>query len=211
MAQAARELGLDYVVVTSVTRDDLPDGGASAFAETVRCLKELTPSPAVELLVPDYLGGPLETVLGAAPDVLAHNLEVVERLTPVLRHGRFRFRRSLEVLSKAKAHVCDGITKSSILLGFGETEGEVEAAMRDLRSAGVEILVLGQYLQPTQHHAPVREYLPPEAFTRLGDKARELGFGFVASSPLARTSYRAAEAHVRGRFARVAGEERCRG
>ncbi len=197
VAAAAREMGLGYVVVTSVTRDDLPDGGASVFADTVARLRRLDPPPLVELLIPDYLGEALEAVVAARPDVLAHNVEVVERLTPLLRHGRFRYRRSLEVLRRARELAPGLVTKSSIMLGLGETPGEVEQAMEDLRAAGVEILVLGQYLRPTRAQAPVVEYVPPERFGELAERARRMGFGFVAAGPLVRTSYRAAEAHVR--------------
>ncbi|GAB4286350.1 MAG: lipoyl synthase [Deferrisomatales bacterium] len=197
VAAAARTMGLDYVVVTSVTRDDLPDGGAAVFAETVRAVQALTPPPLVELLIPDLLGGALDTVVDAGPDVLAHNVEVVERLTPALRHGRFAYRRSLEVLEQAKARDPALVTKSSILLGLGEAEEEILTTMEDLRRVGVSLLVLGQYLQPTRDHAPVHEYVPPERFDALADTGRAMGFDFVAAGPLVRTSYRAAEAYVR--------------
>lgn len=199
VAAAVHRLGLDYAVVTSVTRDDLPDGGASAFAAVVRRLRALDPAPLVEVLIPDYTGAPLNTVLAAAPRVLAHNVEVVERLTPVLRHPRFGYRRSLQVLAEAQERASGVLTKSSILLGLGERREEVLQTMEDLRRAGVEILVLGQYLQPTRAHAPVAEYLAPEVFAGLAEEARRMGFGTVAAGPLVRTSYRAAEAYARGR------------
>lgn len=194
-------MGLSHVVLTSVTRDDLVDGGASVFAETVRRLKTLRPAPRVELLLPDLTGEALEAVLAADPDVVAHNVEVVERLTPELRHARFTYRRSLEVLRQARGRPPGRITKSSILLGLGETEAEVTRTMADLREVGVRILALGQYLQPTRDHAPVVAYLAPETFDRLGAMARGMGFDFVAAGPLVRTSYRAAEAHRAGRGA----------
>ncbi len=198
VAKAAGEMGLEYVVLTSVTRDDLPDGGASVFAATIRSLRELDPVPRVEVLIPDYRDAPLETVLDARPDVAAHNIEVVERLSLQHRHRRFSFRRSLRVLEQiAGAGV---VAKSSIMLGLGETDEEVEAAMGELVSAGVRILVLGQYLRPTREHAPVLEYVPPETFERWAEMGRRMGFDFVAAGPLVRTSYRAAEAYVQQRL-----------
>jgi lipoic acid synthetase len=201
VAEAAAEMGLDYAVVTSVTRDDLDDGGASHFAATVRALRALEKPPLVELLAPDYLGAPLEAVVDAGPDVFAHNVEVVERLQPALRHGRFDFRRSLATLEAAKARDPRLVTKSSILLGLGETGDELEDTMRALRSAGVGILALGQYLRPSPRHAEVVEYVAPARFEALKELGERLGFDFVASAPLVRTSYRAAEAFVRGRKA----------
>jgi lipoic acid synthetase len=192
-------MGLDYAVVTSVTRDDLDDGGASIFAATVRALRGLPKPPLVELLTPDYRGAPLRTIVDARPDVFAHTVEVVERLTPALRHERFDFRRSLATLEEAKALDARLVTKSSVMLGLGETGEEVDAAMRALRSAGVGILVLGQYLRPTPRHAEVVEYVAPARFEALKARGEELGFDFVAAGPLVRTSYRAAEAFVRGR------------
>ncbi len=201
VARAAAEMALEYAVITSVTRDDLEDGGASIFAATVAALRALPAPPLVELLTPDYSGAPLEAVVDAAPDVFAHNVEVVERLTPALRHARFGYRRSLACLEAAAARRPGMITKSSILLGLGETDAELEAAMRDLRDASVRVLVLGQYLRPAPGNAAVVEYVPPERFEALRLRGLELGFDFVASGPLVRTSYRAAEAFVRGRRA----------
>jgi lipoic acid synthetase len=202
VAEAAAQMRLEYVVVTSVTRDDLADGGAAIFAATVRALRALPEPPLVELLTPDYLGEPLRIVVDARPDVFAHNVEVVERLTPALRHARFGFARTLETLAAARALDPALVTKSSIMLGLGETEAEVIAAMRALRDAGVGILALGQYLRPTPRHAEVVEYVPPDSFAALAARGEELGFEFVAAGPLVRTSYRAAEAFVRGRGAR---------
>jgi len=204
VAEAAAEMGLDYAVLTSVTRDDLPDGGASAFAEAVRRLRALQPAPLVEVLIPDYSGEELSTVLGARPDVLAHNVEVVERLTPHLRHRRFSYRRSLGVLAEVRHSTPGLLTKSSILLGLGETRAEVLRTMADLREVGVEILVLGQYLQPTRDHAPVLQYVPPDVFREFAQEGQRMGFGHVAAGPLVRTSYRAAEAYVQRRRQREA-------
>lgn len=196
LARAAKAMGLKYVVVTSVTRDDLADGGAAVFAETVRRLKELDNPPLIELLIPDLLGDSLKTVLAAGPDVLAHNLEVVEEISPAVRHQRFAYRNSLKVLAQAKEIWPDIITKSSIMLGLGETFSQIERTMDDMLEAGVDILVMGQYLQPSKEHAPVEEYVHPNEFDRLAEVARGKGFGFVASGPLVRTSYMAAEAYV---------------
>jgi len=203
VAGACAEMGLDYAVVTSVTRDDLEDGGAAVFAATVRAIKVLDPSPLVELLIPDLCGSALETVLDAGPDVLAHNVEVVERLTGEMRHPRFSYRRSLEVLAEVAEREAAPITKSSIMLGLGESEEEVRAALEDLREVGVQILVLGQYLQPTREHAPVIEYVPPARFDELAALGRELGFDHVAAGPLVRTSYLAAEAYAKRALGRT--------
>jgi lipoic acid synthetase len=194
VADAASRMGLEYAVVTSVTRDDLKDGGASVFRDTVRALKNLSPAPRVELLIPDFTGYSLDVLFESKPDVFAHNIEVVERLTSSMRHPRFSYRRSLGVLSEIRLKDKEIRTKSSIMLGLGETEKEVEDAMRDLRSAGVDILVLGQYLRPTREQAEVVEYVHPDRFQNLKVVGEEMGFKFVMSSPLARTSYKAAEA-----------------
>jgi lipoic acid synthetase len=192
--RAVAHMNLDYVVVTSVTRDDLPDGGAAVFAATVNALKSLEHPPLVELLTPDYLDAALETVLRSGPNVFAHNIEVVARLTPALRHARFSYARSLKVLEQARDFSSHQLTKSSIMLGIGETDEEVEEAMGDLRRVGVNILVLGQYLRPTTNHAEVARYVPPEKFDAFAKLGKEIGFDFVASGPLLRTSYKAAEA-----------------
>ncbi|MFO8073732.1 MAG: lipoyl synthase [Polyangia bacterium] len=207
VARAASEMGLDYAVVTSVTRDDLEDGGAAVFADTIHSLRSLDPAPLVEVLIPDYLGEPLATVIEAGPVVLAHNIEVVERLSGSMRHSRFSYRRSLEVLEEARrlGGPRGMLTKSSILLGLGESRFEIVSAMRDLREAGVSLLVLGQYLRPTRSSAEVAEYVRPEVFDELTEAGREMGFDYVASTPLARTSYRAAEAYVKRLRAARAG------
>jgi lipoic acid synthetase len=193
--EASESIGLSHVVVTSVTRDDLLDGGASLFAQTVREIRQISQHrPTVELLIPDYIDESLATVLRESPDVTAHNIETVERLTPILRHPRFSFERSLRTLNQAKEYRNDLLTKSSIMLGLGETEDEVMSAMRRLREAKVDILVLGQYLRPARANIEVKSYIPVETFSRLADLAVDMGFGFVAAHPLARTSHRAKEA-----------------
>ncbi|MCP4599824.1 MAG: lipoyl synthase [Proteobacteria bacterium] len=197
VAKAVQRMELDYAVVTSVTRDDLPDGGASVFAKTVRAIKSLASNPRVELLIPDYLGEELDVVLASGADVLAHNIEVVECLTPHLRHARFSYRRSLRVLEGIARRGQKILAKSSIMLGLGETDLEIEAAMHDLREVGVDILVLGQYLSPSKAHAEVKEYVPPDRFDALATLGKELGFGYVIAGPLVRTSYKAAEAYAR--------------
>lgn len=196
--EAVVRMGLEYAVITSVTRDDLDDGGASVFATAIRAVKSLNPPVSVEVLTPDYIGGDLEIVLKAGPDVFAHNIEVVKRLTPSMRHAKFSYERSLECLSQARAFDSHLKTKSSIMLGLGESDVEVEDAMADLLDVGVEILVLGQYLQPTRDHAGVVEYVHPGRFEEWALLGRSMGFGYVAAGPLVRTSYRAAEAYVRG-------------
>lgn len=193
VARAAKEMDLTYVVLTSVDRDDLADLGAGHFAECIRALKKA--NLRVEALVPDFQGKKecITTVVAAKPDVLGHNLETVKRLTPLVRDRRAGYGQSLEVLRYAKSLDSAMRTKSSLLLGLGETEQEILEAMADLRSAGVDILVLGQYLQPGRRHLPVERYLPPEEFESLRRKALELGFTACVAGPLARTSYKAAE------------------
>ncbi len=192
VARAAKALGLGYVVVTSVTRDDLPDGGAGHFAETIRCIREHCPGVGVEVLIPDFKGDreALRTVCEAGPDVLNHNVETVPRLYPAVRPGA-DYRRSLEVLARASAM---GLaTKSGLMLGLGEASREIWEALVDLRRAGCEYLTLGQYLAPSEKHAPVHRYIAPEEFDRWGKTALAMGFRRAASGPLVRSSYRAEE------------------
>ncbi len=197
LARAVADLQLRYVVITSVCRDDVPDRGASRFAETVNAVRALQSAPLVEVLIPDYTYAYLDFVLESRPHVLAHNIEVVDRLTKPMRDRRFQYRRSLGVLEQARARGAETLlTKSSIMLGLGETDEEVVSALTDLRKVDVNILVLGQYLQPTTRHAEVVEYVHPDRFDSLAERAREMGFGFVVSGPLVRTSYKAAEAYV---------------
>ena len=195
---AVAAMGVAYVVITSVDRDDLPDGGASHFAACIRSIRERAPQTVVETLIPDYQGSDLETLLAARPDVLAHNVEVVDRLQRKIRDPRCSFERSLETLRGAKRFDPDAITKSSIMLGLGESEEEILDAMRRLRGAGVELLTLGQYLRPSAQHAPVREYVTPERFDELGRAGRAMGFVHVASGPLVRSSYKAGEVFAAG-------------
>jgi lipoic acid synthetase len=187
IAEAARELGLDYVVITSVDRDDLADRGAGHFASCVRAIRAV-PRVKIEALIPDYYGAELDVVTAAVPDVIAHNVETMRSLQHI-RDGRASFDKSLRTLREIHAA---GITaKSSILLGLGEREEEVLSTMDELRGAGVDILVLGQYLRPTQRQIPVAEYVTPERFERYAEEARVRGFSSVVSAPLARTSYHA--------------------
>jgi lipoic acid synthetase len=199
VARALSRMPLQYVVMTMVDRDDLLDGGAEHVARTVRRLKQLRPDMLVETLVGDFGGhlGAVDTTVDAGPDVWAHNIEVVERLQRTIRDVRCGYAQSLAVLSRAKERAPDGITKSSIMVGIGETDPEVIETMRDLRRAGVDILTLGQYLRPTPRHAAVDRYVPPAAFERLAEQGRAMGFAFVAAGPLVRSSYKAAEVFVR--------------
>lgn len=198
VAEAVRTLGLDYVTITSVDRDDLPDGGASHFAETIRAVKRLNPGVRVEVLIPDFRGDydAIRLVVEAGPDVVAHNIETVRRLTPLARDWRAGYDQSLEVLRITKKINPRIITKSSILLGLGETLDEVIDSMRDLREAGVDILVLSQYLRPSPKQLPVARVYTMEEFRELEKIAYSLGFAYVVAHPLARTSYRAREAYI---------------
>lgn len=199
VADAVRALGLDYVVVTSVDRDDLPDGGAAHFAETIGRLKEI-PGLLVEVLTPDFQGD-LEAVRSigrAAPDVFANNLETVRRLTPVVRDARAGYEQTLGVLAAMRREFPGVVTKSSIMVGLGEGEAEVGEAMDDLRAAGVDVLTLGQYLRPSSWHLPVVEFVTPERFELYREMGKRRGFRYVASGPLVRSSYRAGELFLQG-------------
>jgi lipoyl synthase len=200
VAEAVRRLKLSHVVVTAVARDDLIDGGADHFAATIRALRDLETNLVVEVLVPDFNGRQLslETVLAARPDIFNHNLETVERLTPVVR-SRAKYQLSLDVLRRAKEADPGVVTKSGIMLGLGETEAELFQAMDDLRAANVQVLTLGQYLRPTPAHLPVVEYIRPDTFNLYRDIAEQKGFEYVASGPLVRSSYHAADYHPRPR------------
>ncbi len=194
VAEAVMRMKLKHVVITAVARDDVPDGGALHFARTIKAIRERDASIIIEVLVPDFNGkdDSLRTVLEAAPHIFNHNLETVERLTPVVR-SRAKYKLSLEFLARAKELRPDITTKSGIMLGLGETETEVFQAMDDLREHGVEVLTMGQYLRPTPQHLPVVEYIRPEVFNLYGDIARNKGFTHVASGPLVRSSYHAAD------------------
>lgn len=194
VAEAVRRLKLRHVVITAVARDDLDDGGAEHFARTIEAIRAVDPEIVVEVLTPDFNGKEraLRLVLDARPHIFNHNLETVERLTPVVR-SRAKYRLSLEVLQMAREISPEVVTKSGIMLGLGETENELFEALDDLRSASVQVLTLGQYLRPTPQHLPVVEYIRPETFTLYGEIARRKGFEFVASGPLVRSSYHAAD------------------
>jgi lipoic acid synthetase len=193
VAEAAERLGLKYVVITSVTRDDLADGGADHFYECVLAVRERT-GARVEVLTPDFLGNraAISRVIEAQPDVFNHNTETVPRLYHRVRRNA-AYQRTLDLLSQVKAEAPDMPTKSGLMLGLGETLEEVLEVCADLRSVGCDMLTLGQYLQPTPDHLPVERYLPPEEFDEIGDLARSLGFSMVASGPFVRSSYHAGE------------------
>jgi lipoic acid synthetase len=192
VAQATKAMGLEYVVVTSVTRDDLQDGGADHFAKTIRCVREHCPEAKVEVLVPDFQGAEtsLRTVCDAQPDVFNHNVETVPRLYEKVR-PQADYRRSLDVLAYAAQRGLPA--KSGLMLGLGEASREIWETLNDLRRAGCAYLTLGQYLTPSAEHVPVQRYVPPEEFKKWGETARAMGFTEVASGPLVRSSYRAEE------------------
>lgn len=196
VAEAVSQLGLDHVVVTSVTRDDLPDGGAHAFAETIRRLHDRCPSMGVEVLIPDFNGAaaPLRTVIVAAPNILNHNVETVERLQKPVRK-RARYDRSLGVLERAKTYAVQlGLainTKSSVMVGLGENRAELSRTFRDLRAVDCDILTIGQYLRPTMQHLPLVRYYHPDEFVAMKVEAMALGFKHVEAGPLVRSSYHA--------------------
>ena len=194
IAEVADDLGLKHVVITSVTRDDLADGGAGYFAAAVEALKRHNPSITVEVLIPDLKGErkALETVLRSRPDVVNHNLETVDRLYPAVR-PQADYRRSLSLLAQVKAIDPGTVTKSGLMLGMGEEREEVLAAMADLRGASCEMLTLGQYLQPSKRHHPVARYVTPDEFTDIGCEGERMGFRAVFAAPLVRSSFHAAE------------------
>ena len=205
LAEAISELGLRYVVLTMVDRDDLDDGGADHVGRAVEALARRVPDLLVETLVSDFRGdrAAIERLVRARPAVFAHNVETVEALTARVRDPRCGYRQTLEVLEHAKrageaARAADSnlpemLTKTSIMLGLGETQADLERTFADLRGVGVDVLTLGQYLRPTQKHLAVEEFVTPERFAELGDVARSHGFAYVASGPMVRSSYRAAE------------------
>ncbi len=193
VAESVALMKLRYVVVTSVTRDDLPDGGARHWAATVEAIRRRNPDAAIELLIPDFDARPdlLDTVIASKPDIIGHNIETVERLTPEVR-SRARYRTSLETLRYLSSR---GVaTKSGLMVGLGENDDEVLQTLGDLCEAGVGIVTLGQYLRPTLEHYPVAAYITPEKFERYRLRALEMGFGYCASAPLVRSSYMAEEA-----------------
>jgi lipoic acid synthetase len=194
VAEAVRRMRLKHVVITAVARDDLADGGAGHFRQTIESVRQLNPGTVIEVLTPDFndRDDAINEVLEARPNIFNHNLETVRRLTPEVR-SRATYDRSLSVLRKIKQRGRGIFSKSGLMLGLGETETELESAMADLRTVGCDILTLGQYLQPTLKHHPVVEFVAPERFEAYGRRARELGFIHVASGPLVRSSYHADE------------------
>jgi len=196
VAQAVAELGWKYLVLTAVDRDDLADGGAAIFANTVRAIHKRVPAAKVECLTGDFAGdlAALDIVLDARPEVLAHNLETVARLQSTVRDRRASYQQSLSILEHAKNSGKVTYTKTSLMLGLGETEEEIERAMDDARSIGVDIFTMGQYLQPTKRHLNVEEFVTPEKFARLKSLGEAKGFVQVVSSPLSRSSYHAEQA-----------------
>ncbi|KAL3274693.1 hypothetical protein HHI36_016071 [Cryptolaemus montrouzieri] len=194
-AAAIAEWGLDYIVLTSVDRDDLKDGGSNHFAETVRQIKKRNPNIMVECLVPDFQGDveAVKVVVESQLDVYAHNIETVERLTPFVRDRRARYRQSLSTLKAAKSFNPELITKSSIMLGLGESDDEIQQTLHDLKEVGTDCITLGQYIQPTKRHLKVVEYVTPEKYKYWEEIGTEMGFLYVASGPLVRSSYKAGE------------------
>jgi len=195
VAEAVHDMGIHHAVITSVNRDELPDGGAAVFAETVRRVRESNPGITLEVLIPDFRGvmDALDRVIDARPDVLNHNMETVPRLYQIVR-PQARYRRSLDVLMHAKSRGM--VTKTGMMLGLGETRDEIMEVLGDLRDVGCDVLTLGQYLQPTKNHLRVDRYLAPSEFDSLREEGLSLGFRFVEAGPLVRSSYHA-ERHVR--------------
>ena len=195
VAKAIKEWGLRYVVITSVCRDDLEDGGAEHIAKTIKAIKLLSPTIIVESLIPDFRrdDSSIIKIVKSKPEVISHNIETVSRLTPKVRDARASYEQSLLVLKKIKDINSLIYTKSSIMLGLGEIEEEVIQTIKDLRSVGVSILTIGQYLQPTPKHLPLVEFIAPEKFNWFKEIAEQMGFVYVASGPLVRSSYRAGE------------------
>jgi lipoic acid synthetase len=192
-------LGLAHVVITSVNRDDLEDQGAKHFAACIEAIRTESPDTMIEVLIPDFQGRTdlVQFVIDATPEVIAHNIETVKRLTPTVRDPRAGYRQSLDVLHAIKQSDPDRWTKSSIMLGLGETEEEVVAAMADLRAVGTDFLTLGQYLKPSNKHLAVEEFVPPAQFDRYRELGEGLGFRYIASGPLVRSSYKAGEFFIR--------------
>jgi lipoic acid synthetase len=208
LALTLEEMAVEYAVLTTVCRDDLPDQGAAHLASCIRAVRTACPGMKVEMLLQDFRGDTalLDVVLDAEPDVVAHNVECVERLTSAVRDAKAGYRQSLDVLAHAKRRSPSKPTKTSLMLGLGETEAEVIQSFKDIRSVGTDIITLGQYLRPTgsRHHLPVAEFIHPDDFKRYGDIAREHGFLYVASGPFVRSSYRAAELFLKGHLENAA-------
>ncbi len=203
LARALAEIKLfDYVVLTSVNRDDLEDGGSSHFAECIREIKKAYPKMIVEVLIPDFKGniGALKKIADAKPEVIAHNIETVERLQKKIRDVRANYRQSLNVLENVKKLNPKIYTKSSIMLGLGEADEEIVQSMKDLRKINADIITFGQYLRPTDSHIPINNFVSPEKFDYFKQRALEMGFLFCASGPFVRSSYRAGELFIKNRL-----------
>ena len=198
VAKAIKKWGLSYVVMTSVCRDDLHDGGAEHIARTIKAIKMQCPETIVEPLIPDFRGShdSIKKVTDAGPEVISHNIETISRLSPMVRDPRATYEQSLHVLKMIKGINRRIYTKSSIMLGLGESEEEVMQTVKDLKSARVDIVTIGQYLQPTSRHLPVKQYITPEKFNLYKENAEKLGFVYVVAGPLVRSSYRAGELFI---------------
>ncbi|MFC2079032.1 lipoyl synthase [Candidatus Bipolaricaulota bacterium] len=197
LAAAVRELGLKYAVITSVDRDDLPDGGADAFAQAIERMGSSCDSVVIEALIPDFGGNhsSIDRILTTPADVIGHNLETVRSLASTLRDRRAGYEQSLEVLRYVAAHAGERQIKSGLMVGFGESSDEIREAMTDLRDVGVGVLTIGQYLQPSKNAVPVSRFVPPSEFDQLAAHARDMGFRSVVAGPLVRSSYHAATAY----------------
>ena len=198
LAETVKNMALKYVVLTTVDRDDLPDQGASHIARCIRSTQRACPEMLIEMLMPDFQGNTelVQQIINASPAVLAHNLETVRRLTPKVRDSRAGYDQSLNVLSYLKQNCPEGYTKSSLMLGVGERRTETLQAMKDLRDVGVDFLTIGQYLQPTKKHLKVKNFVHPDEFDELAKHGDKMGFEYVASGPLVRSSYKAAEFYI---------------
>jgi lipoyl synthase len=199
VAKAIKKWGLRYVVITSVCRDDLQDGGANHIAKTIEEIKVQCPETIIEPLIPDFHGNrhAIETVAAAGPEVISHNIETIARLSPLIRDSRATYKQSLRVLEMIKDIDYKIYTKSSMMLGLGEMEEEVMQAAKDLRSAGVDIVSIGQYLQPTSRHVPVKDYITPEKFDSYRKSIEKMGFAYTVAGPFVRSSYKAGELFIK--------------
>jgi len=199
VAKAIKKWGLRYVVITSVCRDDLQDGGANHIAKTIKEIKVQCPETIIEPLIPDFHGNrhALETVADAGPEVISHNIETIARLSPLIRDSRATYKQSLRVLEMIKDIDYKIYTKSSMMLGLGEMEEEVMQTAKDLRSAGVDMVSIGQYLQPTSRHVPVKEYIAPEKFDSYRKSIEKMGFAYTVAGPFVRSSYKAGELFIK--------------
>jgi lipoic acid synthetase len=209
IAEAVRRLGLKHTVITSVTRDDLPDGGAQHIADTILAIKAVMPQTTIEVLVQDFDGDTdsIGLVQAAQPEIFSHNIETVARIFPRIRDQRFTYEQSLQVLRDAKACSQGHFIKSAFMLGCGETEEEIRQTLVDLRDAGCDAVSIGQYLQPTPKHFPVQAYIPPEQFAVYEAMAYDIGFGFAVAGPFVRSSYRS-EALLESDYAQARRQEK---